>query len=139
MGIAGLVGGRKVSADQQPLRRRECRFNGETLIDRHRSTLAPKLAHHSGGLDGRRELAAISVDVQDATFEMIVGERGFGTQRLQLATAVQGQGDYLAHVVARSPGRAFAQEAQTPVQQRSVPAQPEQERRILAPHPGQST
>jgi hypothetical protein len=137
MRVARLVGRRIVAADQQRSRPGERRFDRDALVDVDRPPLAAEVAHQGGGGDGGRELAAIGIDMQDAAFEMIVGERGFGAQRLQLTTAVEGEGDDLAHVGARPPVGALAQKAQAPVEQCPIPAQTEEQRRVLASHPGQ--
>ena len=139
--VARLVARRVVAADQQRARGGERRFDFDAALGADRFTVAAEGAHCGGSLDGARELAAVGVDVQDAAFEMVVGEAvvrcEFGAQRLQALPAVERERDDVAHVGARAPGQAFAQEAQAPVEQRRVPARAEEQRRVFAPHPGQ--
>jgi hypothetical protein len=84
MRVARLVGRRVVAADQQRPRRASAGSMAMHSSTLDRSPLAAEVAHHCGGGTGDRELAAIGIDMQDAAFEMIVVERGFGAQRLQL-------------------------------------------------------
>ena len=138
MRVTRFVFGRVVAADEQFLRPGERRFDGDALVDGNRSSVAAEVTHHGGGLGRRGELAASGVDVQDATLEVIVGERGFGAQRLQLAAAVERERDDLADVVARPARRALAEEAQAPVEQGDVPPRAKQQGRVFAQHPRQS-
>jgi len=135
--VTRLVGRRVVGADEQRACRRQCRFDGDALVHTQGAPLAAMLAHQRRGPDRRRELATIGVQVQDTALELIVGQRHFGAQRLQLGSTVERQADDLAHIGMRSPGRALAQEAQHPVEQGGIAAQPEPQRRVLAPHPGE--
>jgi hypothetical protein len=81
--IARFVACRVGAADDRHPRAGQGRFDGKAFGRRLRYPLAAEFAHQRRLRHGMLEFAEVSVEMQDAAFQLVVFERQFAPQRLQ--------------------------------------------------------
>jgi hypothetical protein len=133
--VARLVRRREDAAGQPVAARGERGLDRDALGGGPHDAVAAELAHQRRRRDAVLELLGVRVELQDAALEVVVGDAGLAPQLAQAVARVEREVEALDRVVPRAGRQALDQEAQAPQPLPRVGAQPEEQRRVLAPEP----